>query len=67
MKKFFSAVAKTHTLEIKRDGKLFLSLPMEFEVNGVRYAPALAKKGKNLFLDLCRNTYFTFNCRADES
>ncbi|MBO7762118.1 MAG: hypothetical protein J6T24_04915 [Clostridia bacterium] len=49
MKKLFSAVAKKHTLEIKRDGKLFLSLPMVFEINGTQYAPALAKKGKNLF------------------
>lgn len=47
MKKVFSAVAKKSSVEIKRDGKTFLSLPMAFEVNGVQYTPALFKKKKN--------------------
>lgn len=50
MKKIFSAIAKKHTLEIKRSGKLFLTLPMAFEVNGVQYTPPLSKKEAGCFL-----------------
>ena len=49
MKKLFSAQAKKHSVEIERNGKPFLSLPMTFDVNGVQYAPALIKKKKNYY------------------
>ena len=49
MKKIFTAQAKKHSVEIQRNGKAFLSLPMAFDVNGVQYTPALFKKKKDCY------------------
>ena len=50
MKKAFSVIAQKTAIEVKRNGKIFLTLPMAFEVNGTKYSPSLFEKRKDKYV-----------------